>query len=177
MGSPIWFYDLLLAIPFDCYSNDLKSCQFCHEAGTGQPTKRRRIRFLRNSVERVSTDDETLKIMGLENESGSRMVDVPGNSPNRVSMEASIILSHSPLIFDEIAGGEGVLVLAGDTHGEQFWLPNWLWSSMRYEKNAKYDQELFKKGDNQMFVSKGLGTSHLRFRRMRRPELVVVHFL
>jgi predicted MPP superfamily phosphohydrolase len=99
-----------------------------------------------------------LKIIGLENESGSRMVDdVPGNSPNRVSLEASIILSHSPLIFDELAGGEGVLLLAGDTHGGQVWLPKWLWSLLGYEKNVKYDQGLFKRGDNQMFVSKRLG--------------------
>jgi hypothetical protein len=117
-----------------------------------------------------------LKIIGLENESGSRMVDVPGNSPNRVSLEASIILSHSSLIFDELAGGEGVLVLAGDTHGGQVWLPKWLWSLMGYEKNAKYGRGLFKKGNNQMFVSKGLGTSHVRFRLMCRPEVVVVHF-
>jgi predicted MPP superfamily phosphohydrolase len=158
------------------YSNDRKSCLFCHDPGTGQPTKRHRVKFLRNSIEQVSIEGGTLQITGVEYESDSRTVEVPGSLPNRISMEASIILSHSPLVFDELAEDEGVLALAGDTHGGQLWLPNWLWSLMGYEKNAKYSQGLFKKGNNQMYVSKGLGTSHVRFRLMCRPEIAVLHF-
>jgi hypothetical protein len=37
------------------------------------------------------------------------------------------------------------------------WRPKWLWSLLGCEKNVKYDQGLFKRGDNQMFVSKRLG--------------------
>ncbi len=158
------------------YSNDRKSCLFCHELGTGQPTKRHRVRFLRNSIEQMPIEGETLQIIGVEYESDSRTVDGSGKRPNAGEAGASIVLSHSPLLFDELAENEGVLVLAGDTHGGQLWLPNWLWSLLGYEKNAKYSQGLFTKGNNQMYVSKGLGTSHVRFRRMCRPEIAVVHF-
>jgi len=158
------------------YSNDRKSCLFCHEHGTGRPTNRHRVKFLRNSIEQMPIEGETLRIVGVECESGSQMVDGSGKRPNLAGSGASIVLSHSPLLFDELAENEGVLVLAGDTHGGQLWLPKWLWSLMGYEKNAKYSQGLFNKGNSQMYVSRGVGTSHVRFRLMCRPEVVVVHF-
>lgn len=158
------------------YSNDRKSCLFCHEPGTGRPTKRHRVKFLRNSIEQMPIEGETLQIVGVEYESDSRTVDGSGKRPNVGEEGASIVLSHSPLLFDELSENEGVLVLAGDTHGGQLWLPNRLWSLLGYEKNAKYSQGLFNKGNNQMYVSRGVGTSHVRFRLMSRPEVVAVHF-
>jgi predicted MPP superfamily phosphohydrolase len=158
------------------YSNDRKSCLLCHEPGTGRPTKRHRVRFLRNSIEQASIEGGTFKIVGVEYEPDSRTVNGSGKRPNVGEAGASIILSHSPLLFDELAGDEGILVLAGDTHGGQVWLPNWLWSLLGYEKNAKYSQGLFTKGNNQMYVSRGVGTSHVRFRLMCRPEITVLHF-
>jgi predicted MPP superfamily phosphohydrolase len=158
------------------YSNDRKSCLFCHEAGTGQPTKRHRVKFLRNSIEQATIEAGTFQIVGVEHESDSRTVDGPGKRPNVAGAGASIVLSHSPLRFDELTGDEGILVLSGDTHGGQIWLPNWLWSLLGYEKNAKYSQGLFTKGNNQMYVSRGVGTSHVRFRLMCRPEIAVLHF-
>jgi hypothetical protein len=158
------------------YSNDRKSCLFCHEPGTGQPTKRHRVKFLRNAVEQVPIDGEALQIIGLENRSGSRNGSAPKRRTNWHGAEASIILSHSPMIFDELGDDESVFVLAGDTHGGQMWLPNWIWSLLGYEKNAKYGRGLFEKGSNLMYVNKGLGTSHVRFRLKCRPEIAVVHF-
>lgn len=158
------------------YSNDRKSCLFCHEAGTGQPTKRHRVKFLKNSIEQAFIEGGTIQIVGVEHESNSRTADSPVKLPNVAGAGASIVLSHSPLLFDELTGDEGVLVFAGDTHGGQVWLPEWLWSLIGYGKNAKYSQGLFKRGSNQMYVSRGVGTSHVRFRFMCRPEVVVVHF-
>jgi hypothetical protein len=158
------------------YSNDRKSCLFCHEPGTGRPTNRHQVRFLRNSIEQVPIKGETLQIVGLEYESDNRTVDGSGKRLKVAGEGTFIVLAHSPLSFDELAGDEGILVLAGDTHGGQVWLPNWLWSLLGYEKNAKYSQGLFTKGNNQMYVSRGVGTSHVRFRLMCRPEIAVVHF-
>lgn len=89
------------------YSNDRKSCQFCHEAGTGQPTKRHRVRFLKNSAEEVSIDGESLRIIGLENESEDPNGDASKWWTARGGAEASIALSHSPLIFDKRCTAEG----------------------------------------------------------------------
>lgn len=158
------------------YSSDRKSCLFCHEPGTGQPTKRHRVRFLRNSIERASFEGGTLQIVGIEKESDQGESDSPQSRPHRSIAEGSIVLSHSPLAFDELADDKGVLVLAGDTHGGQVRLPNWLWSLLGYEKNAKYGRGWFERGNNQMYVNRGLGTSHVRFRLMCRPEIAVLHF-
>jgi hypothetical protein len=121
------------------YSNDRKSCLFCHEPGTGQPTKRHRVRFLRNSMEKASIEGGTLQIVGVEYESDSRTVDGSGKRPNVAGAGASIVLSHSPLLFDELSGDEGILVLAGDTHGGQVWLPDWLWSLLEKRRVSDLD--------------------------------------
>jgi len=88
----------------------------------------------------------------------------------------AIILSHSPLIFDLINDNQNILVLAGDTHGGQVPLPSWLWKLLGYEKNTRYEQGWFESGMKKMYVTRGVGTSHLPFRFFRRPEITVFHF-
>jgi len=88
----------------------------------------------------------------------------------------AIILAHNPLAFDILPEDQEVLVLAGDTHGGQIPLPSWLWRILGYEKCARYNQGLFRKGKKRMYVSRGIGTSHLPLRIFRRPEVVVLHF-
>ena len=69
-------------------------------------------------------------------------------------------------------------MLAGDTHGGQIPLPfpSWLLRLIGYEKNASYSQGYFKKGNAKMYVSRGIGTSHIPIRLFRKPEIVVLHF-
>jgi uncharacterized protein len=43
-------------------------------------------------------------------------------------------------------------------------------------KNASYSQGYFKKGDAKMYVSRGIGTSHIPIRLFIKPEIVVLHF-
>jgi predicted MPP superfamily phosphohydrolase len=158
------------------YSNDRKSCLFCHEVGTGLPTQRHRVRFLRNSSEHLPIGGETLQIVGIDRYAASRKVDGGGDWPKLTMERASIVLSHDPMVFDDIAEEQSTLILSGDTHGGQVPLPLWVWSLLGYEKNAKYNRGFFHKGSNQMYVNKGVGTSHLPFRLMRRPEIAVLHF-
>jgi hypothetical protein len=74
-------------------------------------------------------------------------------------------------------GDEGsVLMLAGDTHGGQLYLPAWVWRFLGYEKNARYNKGLYHRGDHRLYVSRGLGTSHLPFRLFCRPEITVFIF-
>ena len=67
-------------------------------------------------------------------------------------------------------------MLAGDTHGGQLPLPAWFWRLVGYEKNARYSQGMFRDGRKRMYVTRGIGTSHLPLRLFRRPEVVVLHF-
>jgi predicted MPP superfamily phosphohydrolase len=149
------------------YSNSRQSCLFCHERGTGTSTSRHSIQFLRNNFEGVSLSGGTIFIGGIEQGEGSGVPEIEA---------PSIILSHSPLLFDEVDASSDILMLAGDTHGGQVPLPRWFWKLIGYEKTAKYSHGLFREGNKMLYVSRGIGTSHFPIRLLRRPEVVVFHF-
>ena len=149
------------------YSNSRKSCLFCHESGSGKITDQHNVKFLRNNKQEINLPYGVLTIAGVDEKDKDSEYDVSG---------AEIILSHSPLFFDNCDKNSNALVLSGDTHGGQIPLPGWLWLLLGYKKNAKYEQGLFKKGDSMMYVNRGIGTSHIPFRFFRRPEVVVLHF-
>lgn len=157
------------------YSNDRKSCLFCHEYGTARPTNRHGVRFLRNSLEMIGGNGETLYIAGLEMGAATNQPDT-WEWPALTTPAATIVLVHNPLAFDAIDTGEQVLILSGDTHGGQVPLPRWIWELVGYEKNAKYNYGRFRDTSKTMFVSKGIGTSRLPIRLFQRPEIVVLHF-
>jgi uncharacterized protein len=159
------------------YSNGRKSCLFCHESGTGAPANRHKVRFLRNSTERIQVGEGGLVITGIEgkavdprlNGRTGWMEAIPENVP-------TIVLTHSPIPFERFEPERDALVLAGDTHGGQVPVPEWLWSLLGYEKTAAFSHGFFQKGRSLMYVSKGVGTSHFQFRLLRKPEIAVVHF-
>jgi len=160
------------------YSNSRKSCLFCHEQGTGRPTKRHSVKFLRNSCDEVAIGNDTMMICGVDGRQANEPVspEVVRHLQNTTEGKAAIVLSHSPLVFDLIESGQDVLVLAGDTHGGQVPLPSWVWKLLGYEKNARYEQGWFEEGKKKMYVSRGVGTSHFPIRFMRPPEITVFHF-
>ena len=157
------------------YSCSRKSCLFCHERGSGSFVKGHDVRFLRNRVERICLKDGSVWLGGIDpgaefDFSNHEKVSLPeGKTP-------AIILSHSPLIFDCIDQDQDVLILAGDTHGGQICLPPWLWNVLGYKKCSLYRYGLFQKGRKMMYVSSGIGTSHVPIRLFQPPEVVVFHF-
>jgi predicted MPP superfamily phosphohydrolase len=157
------------------YSNTRKSCLFCHEEGSGNPTRRHSVHFLRNNIDIINLPDGSVSIAGITDEDGSA-INLKGTSLGRSGKVPTIILSHSPLSFELFSDNQNLLMLAGDTHGGQVPLPVWAFSIVGYKKNALYSQGLFKRGNRKMFVSRGIGTSHVPIRLFRRPEIVVLHF-
>lgn len=147
------------------YSNSRKSCLFCHEPGSGNFTKRHSVKFLRNSITILQYKDANFSIGGID-----------VSEENNLKATPDILLSHSPLEFDKIDNSRNVLMLSGDTHGGQVPVPSWLWKLLGYKKNAKYIHGLYQAGKKKMYVSRGIGTSHVPIRIFRRPEIVVLHF-
>jgi len=158
------------------YSNSRRSCLFCHEPNTGNPTKRHQVKFLRNGVEKIELDGEVFWIGGIDGQ-GDRDPVIQETVREWSNKEPAIILSHDPLNFDLFDKDQGVLVLSGDTHGGQIPVPSWIWKLLGYDKNAKYPHGLYEEGKKRMYVSRGIGTSHVPFRFLRRPEVVVIHFV
>lgn len=157
------------------YSYSRKSCLFCHEQGSGNPTKRHQVQFLRNTLEKIDLPNGSLWIGGIDLE-GGKLTSLNRKTPIWKGKEPAIILSHNPLNFEQLDEKHNVLMLSGDTHGGQVLLPSWVWGILGYEKNARYNQGLYEKGRKKMFVSRGIGTSHVPVRIGRRPEVVVLHF-
>jgi predicted MPP superfamily phosphohydrolase len=157
------------------YSNSRKSCLFCHKERTGKPTELHNIRFLRNSVEQISILGNSIWIGGID-ESTWWLFDEDMELPSLYEKTPAILLCHSPLTFDLLDEGQVVLMLSGDTHGGQISLPKWLWRILGYEKNFRYNRGLFRKGRIQMYVNRGVGTSHFPIRLFSRPELLILHF-
>ena len=157
------------------YKRSRKSCLFCHEPGSEKPTRRHRVQFLRNDLERVELKEGSLWIGGIDREPLVPFAEgLP--LPRDGGRDPVILLSHDPLTFDLIKEDQQVLMLSGDTHGGQVPLPSWFWGLMGYDKTARYPQGLFQNGRKKMFVSRGIGTSHVPIRLFCPPEVVVLHF-
>ena len=159
------------------YSSSRKSCLFCHEQGTGKQSRRHSVRFLRDNLQVLDLPEGAVGIAGTDIEE----VNSPGNlkvwSEIKNKNIPTIVLSHNPLAFEAISDNQNLLMLAGDTHGGQVPIPAWVFGIIGYKKNALYSQGLFEQRGNRMFVSRGIGTSHLPFRLFRQPEVVVLHFV
>jgi len=157
------------------YSNSRKSCLFCHEHSSSLSAIKHDVKFLRNSSSLLFQQHDNVIIGGIDSHFNKEFLD--GKSPFETkSVFPNILLSHDPLDFDKIDAGHKTLVLSGDTHGGQIPLPSWLWQLLGYKKNVKYNHGLFKDGNKLMYVSRGVGTSHIPFRLFCRPEVVVIHF-
>jgi len=157
------------------FSRSRLSCLFCHVEGSGEFTKSHQVHFLRNSSDIIHLDQGSLWISGIET------YEEDETSPAQrfqiiIRKEPSIILSHSPLLFNLFSNKQDILMLAGDTHGGQIPLPRRIWEMAGYDKNQLYSQGLFQEGSKKMFVSRGIGTSHVPIRILRKPEIVVFHF-
>lgn len=86
-----------------------------------------------------------------------------------------ILLAHSPAILDEAAAAGIDLVLAGHTHGGQVRLPGiaavWPPGERLFPRDSI---GLSRRGETQLYVNRGLGTTGVPFRFFSRPEVAVI---
>jgi len=157
------------------YSDSKNSCVFCHEKGSGRPTKQHNVTMLQNSSQNIQVGDQVVTIAGID-EGNDDLYGLPKVEDMADQDGSLLVLSHSPFAFDKFSDKDRVFLFSGDTHGGQVWLPLWVYSLFGYEKNVKYNYGLFVDGNKAMYVTRGIGTSHLRFRLFCRPEIVVFRF-
>lgn len=157
------------------YGVPRKSCLFCHQDESGKPTRRHSVHFLRDSVTQLQLPEGPMWIGGIDPGGERPVAPVTAKTPLH-GIGPGIILSHSPLQYDFIEDNCDVVMLAGDTHGGQIPLASFVWRLLGYEKNARYEQGIFRQGRKQMVVTRGIGTSHLAIRFLRCPEIVVLQF-
>lgn len=85
-----------------------------------------------------------------------------------------ILLSHSPVVWQEAVAEKTDLVLCGHTHGGQIWLPlvtRLQWTRKPY---PPFYRGLHQVGKTNIYINRGIGTSWLPFRFLARPEISVI---
>jgi len=157
------------------YSNSRKSCLFCHEKGNSKKTKQHNVIMLANSSHKIKINDQAIQITGIDKEYEEQSTFTENNRAEGKNF-LELILSHSPLSFDDFSSQDKILMFAGDTHGGQIKLPLWLFKLFGYKKNVKYNYGLFHQENRTMYVTRGTGTSHFKFRLFCPPEIAVFEF-
>lgn len=151
-----------------------KSCEFCHPAGSGDPVTRHEVVFFGDESRVIGLPQGSLRIAGVDPDlsrpAGERLrALLAGDMP-------TILLSHSSVVYREIDPSKEVLTLAGDTHGGQIRMPGWFWRQIRFKPDPEHVHGYFKDGRKSLFVTRGVGTSHVRFRLGAPPEIAVLEF-
>lgn len=90
-----------------------------------------------------------------------------------------IVLSHNPDTLPALLTYPGDWILAGHTHGEQIHIPWPKWGRKLSQKlarlqNCEYTRGLYKVGEKNLYVNRGLGC-HKPFRLFSPPEICVIH--
>lgn len=157
------------------YSFSRQSCMFCHVPENFEKAFHNKVSFLKNSTEYINFSGKKICIAGFDSYCSDS--DFSVKKPDQMLPDIpTIVLNHDPLMFDLIDEKKDILLLAGDTHGGQILLPLWIWKILGYEKCARFRSGLYQKGKKQMYVNRGIGTSHIPFRFFAPPELLVLHF-
>ncbi len=150
------------------------------------------IKLLRNDSEIVQINGNGLCIMGVED------TRVSGGTYDEVVMEyfketinkteenlqngnlnyenvTKILLYHKPYLFPDIKNENIDLVLSGHTHGGQIVLAKFGNVNLSVAASvSRYISGLYKEGDSQMYVSRGVGVVGLPIRLNCPPEITKI---
>ena len=157
------------------YSNENGSCILCHEDGSRTLREEQYPIFLRNSFIPLEINGKVLNIIGVD-DPVSKKSNLKTGLKSLNSEEPSILLAHSPEIFEEASGFGFDLILCGHTHGGQIFFTKYLKKIFPLEASLRFIEGFFQEGKTMMYVSRGLGTSFLPFRFGVKPEITFFSF-
>ncbi len=157
------------------YSNENGSCILCHQKNSKALKERQSPIFLRNASLVLEINGKRLHIYGVDDpvkeKSDLRKTLGGGNAK-----EPSILLAHSPEVFEEAAVHGIDLILCGHNHGGQISLTRHLRYVLPLDPILEYLEGFYQKGKTLMYVSRGVGTSYLPFRLGVKPEMTFFSF-
>ena len=157
------------------YSNRRGHCALCHAPGRRTLRDDLPVRFLRDQAVVIENRGRKAALVGVD------PVLFTSAPEFREAMALArglptLVLSHYPRALDDVSACPVDLVLAGDTHGGQVWVP-WPLSLVAYHAtDRRFLQGWFRERGTRMYVSRGVGVSHLPVRLGVRPEIVVLDF-
>ena len=157
------------------YSNENGSCVLCHREHSKSLRQNQYPLFLRNSSRVVEVGDKKINLIG---------VDDPVKEKSNLNTAIkkvdfrypTVLLAHSPEMFEEAASHGIDLVLAGHNHGGQLFLTKPLKKVLPLDPVLDFLEGFFREGRTLMYVSRGVGTSYLPFRFGVKPEITFFKF-
>lgn len=140
---------------------------------TTRALERKRISVLNNANTTLRRGSDVLQLSGIDDWSWAGT-----NWPRALygldHRRTTVLLSHQPIVLDFAESEKVGLILSGHTHGGQIDLPL-LGPPARFATaELKYAQGLFRRGDTQLYVSRGTGVIGLPVRFGVRPEIAVL---
>jgi predicted MPP superfamily phosphohydrolase len=157
------------------YSNEKGSCILCHEEKSRSLRKLQNSVFLRNSSAPLRVNGKVLNIIGTDDPVYKR-ADLKGSFKKVSPDHPSILLAHSPEVFEEASDYGTDLVLSGHNHGGQIFILKYLRETLLLKPSLDFLEGFFQEGRTLMYVSKGLGTSFFPFRLGIKPEIAFFEF-
>lgn len=156
------------------HSNSRQSCFFCHTMGEEIGPPRHSVKFLKNQCRSLTTETGKIAVCGCSDDDSQQAAGILSSLPT--DQMPAIILSHTSTIYDQLPADRDLLVLAGDSHGGQIYLPRFLWPFFRIVPDPAHLYGAFYDGRKTLYVTSGIGTSWLPFRLGRPPEIVELLF-
>jgi predicted MPP superfamily phosphohydrolase len=131
--------------------------------------------FLRNSASFFEANHKKINILGVDDPVNKKS-DLKTTLKRANLSGPSILLAHSPEIFEEASGYGIDLVLCGHNHGGQIFITKILRKILPFDPVLEYLGGFFQKEKTLMYVSRGVGTSYLPFRLGVKPEITFFEF-
>lgn len=157
------------------YSFARRSCGFCHEEGSTLPPSQHQVKFLRDSQAVIEMEGRKISIIGIGRDSDYASKAKTIN--NMLTDSPAIVLSHISSVYDDISAKEDILILSGDTHGGQIFLPVFIWKIIKRKPDAEHKYGLYQEKKKSLYVTSGIGTSDIPFRLGVPPEVVLFEFM
>ncbi len=140
--------------------------------GMNRALRRVGIRVLENEAETIVVNGKPLNIIGLP-DAGTRSRKF---NPDVLPTEAipALVLAHDPDSFRDHPELPYELMLCGHTHGGQVRLPLMGAVAASSPLLSTYTEGFYYRGEQKLFVTRGLGTSLAKIRILCLPEIVIL---
>lgn len=141
---------------------------------TTRALERNHIGVLNNANTTLRRRSDVLQLSGIDDWSWAG-TDWPRAFHGLQHKQPTVLLSHQPIVLDFAESEKVGLILSGHTHGGQIDLPLIGPPAAHFAaKDLKYVQGLFRRGETQLYVSRGTGVIGLPLRFGVRPEVAVL---
>ena len=157
------------------YSNENGSCILCHQDKSKDLKQAGYPIVLRNSSSLLTVDGKVLTLAGIDDPVTERS-DLKKTLSGTDYTNPSILLAHSPSVFEKTVDLGIDLLLCGHNHGGQIFLTKYLRAILPLNPALEFIEGFFQKGKTLMYVSRGIGTSFFPFRFGVRPEITFFSF-